>query len=87
MQTSCRSGGKHTTGQAGAAEATRMVALERRLVRAQAAEQRVHNELMKAYEKVEAVERDAAQTRDLQTQMQVLTDMAGVYMHFTLGLM
>ena len=67
------SSGKHTVRKNGTAEAARIVNLERRLLNSEAAEQRVHYELLKACEKAEAAERDAARTRQVQQQLQVIT--------------
>ena len=67
------SSGKPTVGKNGTAEAARIANLERRLLNSEAAEQRVHTELLKACEGAEAAERDAAKTQKLQEQMQVIT--------------
>ena len=65
------SNGKHTVGKNGTAAAARIANLERRLLNSEAAEQRVHSELLKACEGAEAAERNAARIRQLQEPLQV----------------
>ena len=63
---------KQPGGKNGPATAGHIANLERRLLTSEAAERRVHTELMKACERAEAAERSAAQSRKLEEQMQVL---------------
>ena len=72
------SNGKHTAGKNGTAEAARIANLERRLLNSEAAEQRVHFELLKACEGAEAAERNAARIRQLQEELQVDTYCASI---------
>lgn len=65
-------GGKHAAGKNGTAAAMRIAHLERRLLSSEAAEQHVHSELLKACERAEAAERDAARSRHIQEEMQVV---------------
>ncbi len=67
MSSGKQPGGKNVTATAG-----HIANLERRLLTSEAAERRVHIELMKACERAEAAERSAAQSRQLEEQMQVL---------------
>ena len=62
---------RHFQGKNSAAEAAAIANLERRLRSSEAAEQRVQTELLKACERAEAAERDAAKTRQLQEHIQV----------------
>lgn len=64
------SNGKQSGGKNGPATAGHVANLQRRLVTSEAAERRVHTELMKACERAEAAERSAAQSRQLEEQMQ-----------------
>lgn len=79
------SNGKHTVGKNGSAEAARIAHLERRLLISQAAEQRVQFELLKACEGAEAAECDAARTRQLQEQLQVITSHISQLMYVMYG--
>ena len=62
-----------TTQQGLAAQLKQHALLERRPLSSEAAEQQAHSELMKACEATELAECNAAQTRQLQEQMQVTT--------------
>ncbi|DBA80110.1 TPA: TATA element modulatory factor 1, variant 2 [Trebouxia sp. C0005] len=62
--------GKRPGGKNRPATAGHIANLERRLLTSEAAERRVHTELMKACERAEAAERSAAQSRQLEEQMQ-----------------
>ncbi len=65
--------GKHTAGKKnGTAEVARIGHLERRLLTSEAAEQRMHIELLKAHERAEDAEREAAQAEKLHSHLQVL---------------
>jgi hypothetical protein len=78
----CRSmsNGKQPGGKNGPATAGHIANLERRLLTSEAAERRVHTELMKACERAETAERSAAQSRQLEEQMQVLA-LASISFH------
>ena len=69
--------GTPSAGKNGTAEAARIAKLERRLLSSEAAEQRVHTELLKACERAEAAECDAARARQLQEHMQVAANATG----------
>lgn len=62
--------GRHPKGKNGASEAARIANLQRRLRSSEAAEQRVHTELLKACERAEAAEQDAAKPQQLQEYIQ-----------------
>ncbi len=81
-ETFCRSmsNGKQPGGKNAPATAGHIANLERRLLTSEAAERRVHTELMKACERAEAAERSAAQSRQLEVQMQVLA-VASILFH------
>ena len=76
------SNGKQPGGKNAPATAGHIANLERRLLTSEAAERRVHTELMKACERAEAAERSAAQSRQLEVQMQVLA-VASISFHST----
>ena len=72
--------GKQSGGKNMPATAGHIANLERRLLTSEAAERRVHTELMKACERAETAERSAAQSRQLEEQMQVLA-LASISFH------
>ncbi len=78
------SSGKQPGGRNGTATAGRIASLERRLLTSEAAERRVHTELLKACERAEAAERSAAQSKQLEEQMQVLA-LASTSVHAGFG--
>lgn len=74
--TSCRSlstasSGHHLVHSKHGTMEARVQALQRRLSHAEAAEQRLQTELLSAYGRAEAANRDAAAARQLQQDMQV----------------
>jgi len=77
------SSGKQPGGRNGT-PAGRIASLERRLLTSEAAERRVHTELLKACERAEAAERSAAQSKQLEEQMQVLA-LASTSVHAGFG--
>ncbi|DBA77123.1 hypothetical protein WJX77_012006 [Trebouxia sp. C0004] len=64
------SNSKHSGGKNGTATAGRIANLERRVLTSEAAERRCHTELLKACERADTAERNAAQFRQLEEQMQ-----------------
>ena len=76
--------GRQPGGKNGPATAGHIANLERRLLTSEAAERQVHTELMKACERAEAAERSAAESKQLEEQMQVLA-LASTSVHVEFG--